>query len=286
MVNNSVLRNQFLRHIGYDERSAIFNNSLGFLTHNPLSRQSANQLPFFSHRHNRVVDSNGGSNNNHFLIFNRLASEGNSNNNVVLISFNTFTHTRQRFLDRNNIGLDSLPNLRLNTISNNDFNRHDQPQQMLTNTVIVPESFLNLDQVESIGSSSSENTNAIISRVVTGRANFPAFNGLTELPPLSMFGRPYLLLERPEQYYLIMERIQSARAMFPNNFNLDTAIGLLQDDLRAFEQNQLTPFLESQINALVLINRSISMMDQQELIFDAFRRAYIEYSGISGDSVR
>ena len=272
-ANGEVLRGQLSRHVGYNAEIRIFRATLNFFTHNNRANEQTSALEESFVR----VSATQHRNNNHFVTFNRLVSDGSSQNNLVLISFNTFTHTRQHQLDDRDIGLDSLPNLRLNTISNNDFALTGQAQQILTNTVIVPERFLNLGAVTGFDSNTiNNNANSIIPELVDQRIS----SSMSSALELS-FGRPYVLLERPEQYGLLINRFQSIQSTLSmdQSSSLNRAIILLQDDLNAFEQSQITPLLETQINALVLLNSTPSLY-HQELIFDNFRRAYTDYVSI------
>jgi hypothetical protein len=270
--NSLVLRDQFSRHVGYNTENQVFNAALNFLTHGSTGSQISSQTgDFLDLRESRGI--------NHFLIFNQLISSGSSQNNVALISFNTFTHTNQSYLDRNQMGSASLFNLRLNTISNQDFRSRNICQQMLTNTVVVPESFLNLDVITGTHSNVISVANPIISRVIGQRINGSTL-GVLE----SSFGKSYLLLERFEQYGLLIDNFKSIQSTLPLNhsFNLGRAITLLQDDLHAFGRGRVTPLLETQISALVLLNSTPSV-HHQELIFDNFRCAYADY-GNAGNS--
>lgn len=272
----SSLRYQFSRHIGYNDQSNIFRNTFQFSTHN-----SGNNLSGLPGNLPTVQNSLANSRNGHFVVFNLITPQNslnsNSNNNVAVISFNTFTHTDQRYLDANNIGLNSLPNLRVTTTSNHDFYGSLRPQQMLTNTIIVPESYLNLNLINSIGLNSPANTNAIVSSAVAGRlfGLQPSSGVLNGVLPGG--GRPYILLDNLAQYCLLIEQFQTAQSQFPNSTYFGKAITLLKDDSRALEQNCVTPFFETQINALMLLSNPHLPHYQCELISEAFKKTCTEY---------
>jgi hypothetical protein len=272
----SSLRYQFSRHIGYNNQSNIFRNTFQFSTHN-----SGNNLNGLPGNLPAVQNSLANSRNGHIVVFNLITppqnslnnnSNNNSNNNVAVISFNTFTHTDQRYLDANNIGLNSLPNLRVSTTSNYDFYGSLRPQQMLTNTIIVPESYLNLNLINSIGLNSPANTNAIVSSAVAGRLFGPQPSSGVPNGILPGGGRPYILLDNLAQYCLLIEQFQTAQSQFPNNTCFGRAITLLKDDSRALEQNCVTPFFEIQINALMLLSNPHLSHYQCGLISGAFKK--------------
>jgi hypothetical protein len=247
-------RNEISRQIGYSEESEVFRNFENFLVQRMVNSSSNIDSGNFL-RYYQTVSPETIRNYrflSHYLSSNIFHIGSGNNNDVTVISFNTFTHASQQFLNDNRIGLDSIPGLRLHRISDSDFTGSLRAQHILTNSVVVPRNRVNLIEIDNHQQIGVPRMRDIRNQLLLRLRN-EEYVGL-------QLGRPYYFLENTEQYNTLREALTPSSN---NNLlqNSNRALALIEEEATAFEFNELSPALERQLTVMLLIEKAQSEFD-------------------------